>query len=237
MNGHLDTGYLTQIRRYIVVPNWLTKWSHVMIVILSMGSLLLVCLLIFYFNDRRITMWDFSKTHTLADIGFTQPLSSIRWISSSYFGPEWWTGEFPEHNLNLVVRLPADTAFHFRNAGVGLYGHVRTIGGVTIGSGPYSYAAGEQKLKKWFAYWKFSAKERLRLKSFLHHVRIFVKQGKYPEIDFYANAPGGILATASMFVPVMARMGECNISVSIIWFNTPDASADMTKAGEPKWSP
>ncbi len=204
-----------------MAPNWLATRSHLMGLLLSACGLVLVCVLVSYLNDRRVTVWDFSKTHTLADIGVTQPLSKIRWINSSYFGPAWWTGEFPVHEVNLVIRLPAGITFHFKNAGVGLYGHVRSIGGITIGSGYYSYDAGDQQLKKWLAYWKFPAKERMRLKAFLQSVRKLAEQGKYPEINLYTDAPGGILITASMFVPVKAQVGECNISVSIAWFNAP----------------
>ncbi len=202
----------------------LSKRSTRAALIIVTGGAALVALLVALLAYRPLVVWDFSKTHTLADIGVTEAPSRVGWINPAYYGQGWWVGEFPKGNLNLLVRLPDGRAFRFDNAGAGLYGHDGAIGGVSIRNWYYSYADAERELERWFACWNFPKKNYGRLRKFVSSLGALTARGQYPEIHLYAargcHVPS---AAASLYVPAKAPAGQCCISVTIVWFYIPSA--------------
>jgi hypothetical protein len=212
----------------------LSKRSHRAAVIIVASSAALAALLVVLLAYRPLVVWDFSKTHTLADIGVTEASSRVAWINFSYYGPGWWIGEFPKGNLNLLVRLPSGRSFRFGNAGVGLYGHGGAIGAIAIRDGYYSYAGAERKLERWLACWHFPKKSYRRLRKFVSSLSMLTARGQYPEIHLYATRGYHVpSAAASLYVPATAPAGQCCISVTVVWFYTLSATSFLPQDASP----
>ncbi len=213
---------------------WLSKRTHKTTLIIVAGGAVVVTLLVVLVAYRPLLVWDFSKTHTLGDIGVTEVPSRVGWINFSYYGPGWWIGEFPRGNLNLLVRLPGGHTFRLDNAGAGLNGHDGEIGGISIRDGYYSYADAERKLKRWFAYWNFPKKSYRRLRKFVSNLGALTARGQYPEINLHSTRGYHVpAAAASLYVPAEAPAGQCCISVTIVWFYIPSATSFSPQGAPP----
>ncbi|MHB1768563.1 MAG: hypothetical protein ACYCUV_12025, partial [Phycisphaerae bacterium] len=173
--------------------------------------------------------WDLSKGHTLADIGVTEPPSRVNWINTSYFGPagDWWLGEFPATHLDLAIRLPGGATFKLRNAMVDFYGRGKTLGGMTIYSGPYSLVGGSQKVQDWISDWNFPRNDRRKLGMFMGGIERLIRHGQTPEINLYHRVPHGPSVAVTLGAGRVVGMGNCDISVSIFWLNALNAPGVM----------
>lgn len=215
---------------------------HRTVVPASLGGLTGLLALLFYFlYFRPVTVWDFSKTHTLADIGVTQPLLSVGWINSTYIGPtsNLWLGEFPGHHLNLVIRLSGDVKFKFRNANASFYGRNGALGGMTVRSGRYSYFNGGPLVESWLNYWHFPKGDRHKLRQFLATAEGLAKDGHFPEIDLYYDTPRGPSVAAAIWAAARGGYDGCYVSVSIFWVgahHTPGATTLVRQSKDRQWS-
>lgn len=219
----------------------LSKRSTRAALIIVTGGAALVALLVALLAYRPLVVWDFSKTHTLADIGVNKPPPKVEWINSSYFDPTstWWLGDFPIHNLDLLLRLPKGKSFRFRNAYVVLYGHGRVIGGLTIYSGPCLIINTDKRLENWLRYWKFPKKDHRKLEKFMGDVNRQVNEGHYPEINLYYTQPHGPTVSATLSAGRGVESMECDTSVSIFWLNAlkaPGVLKLVQQLKDPQWS-
>lgn len=188
----------------------------------SVSILAVLAFLLFYLFYKPVTVWDFSKTHTLADIGVHKPPSKVEWINSSYFGPtsEWWLGDFPVHNLDLVLRMPGSRSFRLMSANATFYGHGKVLGGMTARGGPYPLIGGGQHIRKWLRYWNFPRMDQTKFARFMDSVSRLAREGHNPEIDLYYSAPRGPSVAATMWTEPI--VGEYGISLSVFWLNAPN---------------
>lgn len=213
--------------------------GHFRTVVLALtAALVLLLALFFWLVYRPVTVWDFSKTHTLADIGVNDPPSDTEWINASYFGytSRWWLGDFPGRHLDLLIRLPGNRAFQFGDANVTFYGRSDMVGGMTIRATYGSLASGGRRVESWLRYWHFSAKDRQRFEEFMAHVKALAREGHNPEINLSHDARRGPSAAAAMWTSPIAAWGKCTISVSIFWSNPPNSATGTAKNVESSWS-
>lgn len=235
MNSPIINSWLGVVNRFIIMLDHLSARSIKIISTLLGIIVVLIGLLLFYLIYRPVTVWDFSATHTLTDIGVNKPPPKIEWINTSYFGPTgtWWLGDFPIHNLDLLLRLPKGKSFRFRNAYVVLYGHGKVIGGLTIYSGPCLIINTDKHLDNWLRYWKFPKKDHRKLEKFMGDVNRQVNEGHYPEINLYYTLPHGPTVSATLCAGGIAGSMECDTSVSIFWSNVPNAKTIAKELGMP----